>query len=84
MVRTVHGGRAGAGRSRREHDGGVEFAKLNIDENPVTASRFDVLAIPTAILFEGGEARETVVGARSRSQYEHAWATWLKPPSPTP
>ena len=57
----------------------VEFAKLNIDENPVTASRFDVLAIPTAILFEGGEARESVVGARSRSQYEQAWAAWLKP-----
>ncbi len=64
--------------------GEVEFAKLNIDENPVTASRFDVLAIPTAILFEGGEARESVVGARSRSQYEQAWGAWLKPRSATP
>ena len=64
--------------------GEVEFAKLNIDENPVTASRFDVLAIPTAILFEGGEARESVVGARSRSQYERAWEAWLKPRSATP
>jgi len=36
-----------------------------------------VLAIPTAILFEGGEAKETVVGARSRSHYEDAWAPWL-------
>ena len=57
--------------------GRVEFAKLNIDENPIVASRFGVLAIPTAILFEGGEARETVVGARSRSHYEQAWAPWL-------
>jgi thioredoxin 1 len=55
----------------------VEFAKLNIDENPVVASRYGVLAIPTAILFEGGEAKETVVGARSRSHYEDAWAPWL-------
>jgi thioredoxin 1 len=62
---------------------GVDFAKLNIDENPVVASRFGVLAIPTAILFEGGEARETVVGARSRSHYEDAWAPWLSPTSPT-
>jgi thioredoxin 1 len=62
----------------------VDFAKLNIDENPLTASRFDVLAIPTAILFEGGEARESVVGARSRSQYERAWEPWLKPSSATP
>ena len=61
----------------------VEFAKMNIDEHPLTASRFGVLAIPTAILFEGGEARETVVGARSRSQYEEAWEAWLTPPSAT-
>jgi thioredoxin 1 len=60
-----------------KHGTQVEFAKLNIDENPVVASRFGVLAIPTAILFEGGEARETVVGARSRSHYEQAWAPWL-------
>ena len=61
------------------HAGSVDFVKLNIDENPVVASRYDVLAIPTAILFEGGEARETVVGARSRSHYEDAWAAWLSP-----
>ena len=59
------------------HSGRVEFAKLNIDENPVAASRYGVLSIPTAILFEGGEARETVVGARSRSHYERVWAAWL-------
>jgi thioredoxin len=62
----------------------IEFAKMNIDEHPLTASRFGVLAIPTAILFEGGEPRESVVGARSRSQYEQAWRAWLKPPSATP
>jgi len=62
-----------------QHAGRVDFVKLNIDENPVVASRYDVLAIPTAILFEGGEARETVVGARARSHYESAWANWLNP-----
>ena len=67
-----------------ETHGRVEFAKLNIDENPVTASRYDVLSIPTAILFEGGEARESVVGARSRSHYEQAWAPWLSSTSATP
>jgi thioredoxin 1 len=55
----------------------VEFAKMNIDEHPLTASRFGVLAIPTAILFAGGDAQETVVGARGRSHYEQAWAAWL-------
>ena len=66
-----------------EHEG-IGFVKMNIDEHPLAASRYGVLALPTAILFEGGEARETVIGARSRSQYEQAWGAWLKPPSATP
>ena len=60
-----------------QQDGHVEIAKLNVDDNFVTASRYNVLSLPTAILFAGGEARETVVGARSRSYYEQAWADWL-------
>jgi hypothetical protein len=35
------------------------------------------------ILFEDGEARETVVGARSRSHYEGAWEHWLSARSET-
>jgi thioredoxin 1 len=60
-----------------EHGEQVGFAKLDIDQNPVTASRYGVLSIPTAILFEGGEPRETVIGARPRSHFEQAWAAWL-------
>jgi thioredoxin 1 len=52
--------------------GQVEFAKLNIDENPLTAARYDVLSIPTAILFEQGEPKTTIIGARPRSHYERA------------
>ena len=55
----------------------IRFAKLDVDANIQTASRYDVLSIPTAILFEGGEPRETVIGARPRSYYEQAWANWL-------
>lgn len=55
----------------------VSFVKLDIDENPVTASRYDVLSIPTVILFADGDARETVVGARPRSHYERAFADYL-------
>ena len=57
--------------------GSVKFVKLDIDQNLQTASRYEVLSIPTAILFEGGEARGTVIGARPRSYYEQAWAEWL-------
>jgi thioredoxin 1 len=56
---------------------GIEFVKVNIDENPAFASRYGVLSIPTVILFEGGEVRETVIGARPRSYYEQAWAGWI-------
>ena len=60
-----------------EYGSRVKFAKLDIDTNPVTASRYGVLSIPTAILFEDGEPRETVIGARPRSHFEQAWSAYL-------
>jgi thioredoxin 1 len=57
----------------------VKFLKLNVDENPATQVRYNVLSIPTVILFEEGEAREIAVGARSRSHYEGLWERWLRP-----
>jgi thioredoxin 1 len=64
-------------RLENQSDGRVGFARLNVDQNPLSAARYEVLALPTAILFANGEAQETVVGARSPSHYERAWATWL-------
>jgi thioredoxin 1 len=55
----------------------VEFVKVDIDENPVVASRYDVLSIPTVILFADGEARETLVGARPRAHFERAFAEYI-------
>jgi thioredoxin 1 len=55
----------------------VGFTKLNIDENPVAASRYGVLSIPTVMLFEAGEAQETILGARPASHFERALARWL-------
>ena len=57
--------------------GKVELAKLNIDENPATAARYGVLSIPTTIVFDRGEARETLVGARARKHYERALGMFL-------
>ncbi len=61
-----------------EHRGRVEFAKVNVDENPQVMARYGVLSIPTVIAFEGGEARETVVGVRPRAHFERALAYVLK------
>jgi len=55
------------------------FAKLDIDSSPVTASRYDVLSIPTVIVFEGGEPRTTITGARPRKHFERMLAPWLQP-----
>ena len=60
-----------------DHGERVIFAKMNVDENPQMAARFSVLSIPMVTLFEGGEAKDTVIGARPRSHYEGAWEQWL-------
>jgi thioredoxin 1 len=60
-----------------QHGDRVVFMKLNVDDNPATASRYNVLSIPTVILFESGEPQDTVIGARSKSHYEGAWQRWL-------
>jgi thioredoxin 1 len=60
-----------------EHDD-LLFARLDIDKNVGAAARYGVLSLPTAIVFESGEPRSTVVGARSRAHYEREWARWLK------
>jgi thioredoxin len=60
-----------------EHGDRVHFMKLNVDDNPQAASRFNVLSIPTVILFERGQPQEIVIGARSKSHYESVWQRWL-------
>ena len=60
-----------------QHGERVKFLKMNVDENLATQSRYNVLSIPTVILFEGGDPQETVIGARSKSHYESAWERWL-------
>ncbi len=60
-----------------QHGERVRFAKLNVDDNPQTAARFNVLSIPMVVLFADGEAQEAVIGARPKSHYEGAWQRWL-------
>ena len=55
----------------------VRFAAVDIDAHPEIAARYDVLSIPTVLLFERGEVRETLVGARPRSHFERAFGDWL-------
>ena len=50
-----------------EYDGRVKMVKVDIDANPVTPGMFSVMAIPTLIVFKGGEAVERIVGYQSKS-----------------
>ena len=45
----------------------ISIAKLNVDENPHSAMHYDVMSIPTLILFQDGVEKKRLVGARSKS-----------------
>jgi len=45
----------------------IRVVKLNVDDNIRTAQRFEVMSIPTMILFKDGEAVLRIVGAKSKS-----------------
>ena len=56
----------------------VEVARVNVDEEPGIASRFDVLSIPTVVLFADGEAVGTVVGLRPKKYFD-GWLAEVLP-----
>ena len=51
-----------------EHRNKLSIAKLNVDDNPETARRFDVMSIPTLLVFKGGEPVKRLVGAKGKGQ----------------
>ena len=44
----------------------ITIAKLNVDENPQTAMEYDVMSIPTLIVYQGGAEKKRIVGARPK------------------
>jgi thioredoxin 1 len=50
--------------------GDLRIGKLNVDENQTTAAAFDVLSIPTLILFRGGQPVKTVIGAYPKKKLQ--------------
>jgi thioredoxin 1 len=46
----------------------LRIVKLNVDDNQATAARYQVMSIPTLILFRGGEPVHTIIGAMPKSR----------------
>jgi thioredoxin 1 len=51
-----------------EQAGKLRVAKLNVDDNPDVARRFDVMSIPTLIVFKDGQPDKRMVGAKGKGQ----------------
>ncbi|MBI3953877.1 MAG: thioredoxin [Chloroflexi bacterium] len=53
-----------------DYDGRMSFAKLNVDDNPLTAVRFGIRGIPTLVVFKDGKAVGSIVGYQPKAQLQ--------------
>ncbi|MEQ1870427.1 MAG: thioredoxin [Vicinamibacterales bacterium] len=55
-----------------EYSGKVTIGKLNVDDNPGTAMKFQIRGIPAVLLFKGGQVVESVVGLAPKDDFKKA------------
>ena len=60
-----------------EYEGKIVVAKLNVDENPGTATKFDILSIPTLLVFSGGTVAKKLVGAMPKKRLVEELSAWI-------
>ncbi len=60
-----------------ENEGKVRMAKLNVDDAPAVAQRFGIMSIPTLMVFQDGEAKKRIVGAKGKGQLLEDLAEFL-------
>lgn len=61
-----------------EYVGKMKVYKLNVDDNPETAQKFQVKSIPTVLLIKNGQVLERVVGAQAKENFARAINNHLK------
>jgi thioredoxin 1 len=64
-----------------DYAGQIDLVTVNIDENPVIAQRYGILAVPTVSVFTGGEVAGQVIGAKSRAAFLRELAEFLGQPA---
>ena len=52
----------------KEMQGRIVFAKLNVDENPATSSKYQIMSIPTMLVFKNGNLVDRFVGAMPKEE----------------
>jgi len=60
-----------------EQAGKLTIAKLNVDDNPEISRRFDVMSIPTLILFKDGKPEKKLIGAKGKGQLLEELSAYL-------
>ncbi|EKD46240.1 MAG: hypothetical protein ACD_68C00074G0002 [uncultured bacterium] len=55
----------------KENQGKIKIAKMDIDENPDAAQKYQILSIPTSIVFVNGEEKERSIGAQTKSDLQN-------------
>jgi thioredoxin len=61
----------------REQAGRLRVAKMNVDENPVTAERFNIRSIPALLVFQGGREVDRIVGVQPKPAIARRLAPFL-------
>jgi thioredoxin 1 len=61
-----------------EHSDKLQIVKLNVDDNPQTAMKYQITSIPAMKVFKGGEVVKTVIGAKPKPALEADLADFLK------
>lgn len=56
----------------RKYQGRLKVAKVNVDDNPLLATKYNIMGIPTLALFRKGQLVDRIVGAAPLSQLEKA------------
>ncbi len=61
----------------QEHADAISVVKLNVDDNPQTAAKYQITSIPAMKVYQGGEVVKTIIGAMPKPQLESELGSFL-------
>jgi len=61
-----------------EYNGRITFVKVDVDQNPKTAARYNIMSIPTLLIFKKGEPVSHIVGLRSKRELTRSLESTLE------